>query len=63
MQKTTDLAPSISRRAFVAFTGLAGAGMALTGCAPKASEGDVAADAQAEASGFDYDTVGWSLAT
>ena len=60
MQKTTDLAPSISRRAFVAFTGLAGAGMALTGCAPKASEGDAAADAQPEASGFDYDTVGWS---
>ena len=60
MQKTTDLAPSISRRAFVALTGLAGAGMALTGCAPKASEGDAAADAQPEASGFDYDTVGWS---
>ena len=34
--------------------------MALTGCAPKASEGDAAADAQPEASGFDYDTVGWS---
>ena len=41
-------APSISRRAFVALTGLAGAGMALTGCAPKASEGDAAADAQPE---------------
>lgn len=58
MQKTNDLVPSISRRSFMALAGLTGAGVALAGCTPKAT--DDKADDGTAASAFDYDTVTWS---
>lgn len=59
MKKTTDGVPGISRRAFVALTGLAGVGTALAGCAPKAGD-DKKPEEMSAAKPFDYDTVTWS---
>ena len=60
MQKTTDLQPGISRRAFLAISGLAGAGVALSGCAPKATEEAESKDGANAPGTFEYDAVTWS---
>lgn len=55
---STFKSPGISRRSFLAWSGLLGAGVALSGCAPKV-EDEKAATEQPEKS-FEYDTVTWS---
>ncbi len=57
----THRAPGISRRSFLAWSGLVGAGVALTGCSPHGEEkakDEGAADATPAA--FEYDSTHWS---
>ncbi|MEG0504676.1 MAG: molybdopterin-dependent oxidoreductase, partial [Raoultibacter sp.] len=57
--KTSVLSSTgISRRSFLAWSGLLGAGVALTGCTPSGSKEEPKAAEGAKA--FDYDTVTWS---
>ena len=53
---TTNLQPGISRRSFLALTGLAGAGLALAGCSSEPAE----EPAGSTEGGFEYDTMTWS---
>lgn len=50
--------PGISRRSFLAWSGLLGAGVALTGCSPHVE--DEKASTEEPAKAFEYDTVTWS---
>lgn len=53
--------PGISRRSFLAWSGLLGAGVALTGCAPHGEEGKVEeGGSKTTATSFDYDKTVWS---
>lgn len=57
----THRVPGISRRSFLAWSGLVGAGVALTGCSPHGEEkakDEGAADATPAA--FEYDSTHWS---
>lgn len=57
-EKTGVLAlPGISRRSFLVWSGILGAGLAVGGCSPTPS-GDDTPDTEEKA--FDYDTVSWS---
>lgn len=55
---STFRSPGISRRSFLAWSGLVGAGVALTGCSPHV-EDEKAAKETPETT-FEYDTVTWS---
>ena len=55
---STLRSPGISRRSFLAWSGLLGAGVALSGCAPHVE--DEKASTEEPATTFEYDTVTWS---
>jgi len=56
MENSTKTKLGISRRAFVAWSGVMGGMFALTGCAPK----KIDLEKPAGMAGFDYDTMVWS---
>lgn len=61
MQETQKIAsslPGISRRSFLAWSGILGAGVALAGCAPSAEEGND--DMTQGFQPFEYDKMTWS---
>ncbi|MEA5019347.1 MAG: DMSO/selenate family reductase complex A subunit [Gordonibacter sp.] len=58
--KLTRSLPGISRRSFVAWSGLLGAGVALTGCSPSKKSDKREAEATVTEKRFEYDKAVWS---